>query len=128
MSSEPLDSNSDPYVYLRNLLETCNHTELYQLCRQKGLSVNPSMLRTTLIETFLEGQGPPTKNTFDSWRHGLTGFVFDHWQKMQPQLTCPIRSGDPRSCWGCLDAQVIACIEDNPKYEPLIQLHRKDDP
>jgi hypothetical protein len=129
MSSEPLDSSSDPYEWLRSQLETCNHTELYQLCRGKGLQVSPRMMRPTLIQAFLDGVlVQPEQNVFDSWRHGLTGFVFDHWNKLEPQLTCPIRSKDPRSCWGCLDAQVIACVEDNPKYEPLIRLHRKDEP
>jgi hypothetical protein len=119
----------EPIDWLRDQLNGCNYTELYQLCRSKGLAVSPSLPRTTLIEVYLAGYtNQPVTNVFDSWRHGLTGFVFDHWKKLEPQLTCPIKSKDPRSCWGCLDAQVIACVEDNAKYEPTIRLHRKDAP
>jgi hypothetical protein len=117
----------DPLEWLRERLQACNHTELYQLCRQKDLSVSPQQTRDQLIEAFLDGTDTdPKANTFDSWRHGLTGFVFDHWKVLEPQLICPIKSKDPRSCWTCLDMQVMACVEGNSRYEQTIRLHRKD--
>lgn len=104
----------------------CNHTELYQLCRRAGLKVSPSMSveELALVMSGELDDGIRT-NEIDSWRHGLTGFVFDHWQVLQPQLTCPIRSKDPNSCWTCTDIQVIACLSANQQYEHLIKLHRK---
>jgi hypothetical protein len=117
--------NFDPYEYVVDQLESCNHTELYQLCRRQNLAVEPTMSKRQLIESFLTNPSTTGTNVFDSWRHGLTGFVFEHWKVLEPQLTCPIRSRDPKSCWGCLDTQVIACVNGTAQYEQAIQLHRK---
>lgn len=117
----------DPVEAIRNNLLACNHTELYQICRRRGIRVEPQLSREQLIDAYINDTiYGTTNNVFDSWRHGLTGFVFDHWRMLEPQLTCPIKSKDPKSCWGCLDLQVVACVEGNHKYERLIQLHRKD--
>lgn len=118
--------NFDPYEYVCHRLKQCNHTELYQLCRRKGLNVGAWMSEQSLIDAFLSDTVThTTANVFDTWRNGLTGFVFEHWKVLEPQLTCPIRSKDPKSCWGCLDTQVIACVNGTAQYEQAIQLHRK---
>jgi hypothetical protein len=68
----------------------------------------------------------PSKETneIDLWRSGIKGFVQQMWAKLQPQITCPIRSNID-ACHGCLDAQVVTCVVEQKKNEPLIQLHRK---
>lgn len=108
-----------------------NHTEAYQLCRRAGIPCSPHESTETLIAYLLGLQTPlnmtEATHPIDSWRTGIGGFVEDHWQKLQPQLTCPIRSGDFRSCFGCLDAQVIECIVKNPRNENVIALHRRKD-
>lgn len=105
-----------------------NHTEAYQLCRAAGIKCHPREGRATLID-YLLGIAQPTAvgdvNQLDAWRHGIAGFVLDHWITLQPQLTCPIRSGDPRSCFGCLDTQVIECVVKNSANERLIALHKR---
>lgn len=108
------------------LFDRCNHTELYQLCRARGLSVLPSMSREVLSDLLL-GEALPTElfHSFDSWRHGLAGFVLSHWHVLQNQVSCPLKSKDPMSCFGCLDTRVVSCVVGNPKNEHLIQLHRK---
>jgi hypothetical protein len=103
----------------------CNHTELFQLCLRSGINVVPSATKEQLIAYLTIEEPPPEASQIDMWRRGLTGFVFQYWSRLEPQLTCPIRSKDPKSCWGCLDAQVIACVVQNPKNEHLIELHRK---
>lgn len=125
----PPTNDFDPLDFLRQKLQACNHTELYQLCRNKGLAASPNYSRERLIEIFIFSvDQDPTPNIFDSWRQGLTGFVFEYWKRLEPQLDCPIRSKDPKSCWGCLDAQVVACLKENSKYKNTINLHRKDKP
>jgi hypothetical protein len=108
-----------------------NRTEAYQLCREAGIPCYPHEPIEHLVAYLTGAVEPPrvTEGThpIDSWRHGLAGFVMDHWSKLQPQLTCPIRSGDPRSCFECLDTQVLECVVKNPANEKLIQLHRKRD-
>lgn len=107
-------------------LARCNHTELYQLCRQLGLPALPSMTREELA-TLMLGDTPAQTypHPFDAWRNGLAGFVLSHWHVLQNQVSCPLRSQDPRSCFGCLDMQVVSCVVGNPKNEHLIKLHRK---
>lgn len=108
------------------LFDNCNHTELYQLCRARDLPVLPSMPREQLAGLLLGELTPEAQpHTIDSWRHGLAGFVLSHWHVLQNQVTCPLKSKDPLSCFGCLDTQVVSCVVGNPKTEHLIQLHRK---
>lgn len=109
------------------LFSTVNHTELYQLCLHAGVQATASMSREELIARLLGTEDSDVQNIIDSWRHGLAGFVLDHWTVLQNQIRCPLRSKDPRSCFGCLDAQVIACLNDNEKHLHHIQLHRKWD-
>lgn len=110
-----------------SVLEQCNHTELYQACRRLKMPALPSMTREELI-ALLTGEIPDVEyppNVFDSWRHGLAGFVLAHWAILQNQVDCPLKSQDPLSCFTCLDTQVVDCVTANPANEHLIQLHRK---
>ena len=111
-----------------NLFRRVNHTEAYQLCRQAGIPCTPSDTRDTLVRYLLADNPTPTRNPIDSWRHGIAGFVLDHWNMLQPQITCPIKSKDPRACFGCLDTQVMECIVRNPDNEGNIKNHKKDEP
>ena len=65
------------------------------------------------------------RNQFDEWRHALAGFVLGNWTRLQNQVTCPLRSQDPMSCFGCLDTQVVACIVSNASNEFLIERYIK---
>jgi len=110
--------------------EICNDTELYQLCRRAGIHVIPGLDRRDYIDYLLGNKVSPwteEHHNIDQWRHGLTNFVFDYWSVLQPQLTCPIRSKDPTSCWGCLDLQVVSCVAQGRQegYEHLISAHRR---
>lgn len=108
-------------------LHAYNHTELYQLGRRAGLLVTPSMSREELIAEFTRDTPMPLgiTNPMDSWRNGLAGFVMDYWSKLQNQVTCPLKSKDPKSCFGCLDMQVITCITNNPSNEEVIRRYNK---
>jgi hypothetical protein len=109
--------------------EVCNDTELYQLCRKAHIPVVPGTPKEVMIALLLGEKEPDpiTEGThpIDSWRHGLAGFVLDHWSVLEPQITCPIKSKDPRACFGCLDTQVVTCVVQNPNNEQLIELHRR---
>lgn len=105
--------------------DRCNHTELYQLCRRLSLPALPSMGREQLAGLLVGEELPPALHPFDPWRHGLAGFVLGHWHVLQNQVSCPLKSKDPLSCFGCLDTQVVSCVVGNPKNEHLIQIHRK---
>jgi hypothetical protein len=109
------------------LFEHVNHTELFQICQKLGISVSAATPRETLIG-YLSGDielPENARNVIDEWRHGLMGFLLDHWQVVRSQLECPAKSGDPLACFQCVDPQVITCIVDNPQNEKLIELKRK---
>jgi len=112
-----------------------NHTELYQTCRRVGLNVRPNATIPQLIAYIMGDEVPPpldeATHPIDSWRHGIIGFLLDHWTTLEPQIKCPAKNlrhpTEPnlRPCFGCVDAQVITCVTQNDgKVEHLIQLHR----
>ena len=107
--------------------EACNRTELYQICRRVGVPVTPATTREEMIAYLLgEKESPEVENVFDTWRNGIMGFLLDHWSVVASQLTCPAKSGDPRSCYQCVDAQVISCVvQQTPYDQKLIELRRK---
>lgn len=113
-------------------LQRLNRTELYQLCRANGLRVPISLTREQYMHALI---GPPTggyeteqDHQIDNWRLGLSGFVRRHWHTLRAQLTCPISSGDFRSCWGCIDQQVLSCANTNERnHERIKQMRPRDD-
>lgn len=116
-----------------NSLDKLNRTELYQICYRAGHNPPPSSTREQLMAYLLGELEVPEGylHPIDSWRHGIIGFLHDHWATLEPQLKCPAKNlrhptnPDPLPCFKCLDAQVIACVTKNTaRVEQLIQLHR----
>lgn len=114
--------------------EAYNHTELYQTCIGAGILVRPNESREVMI-SLLEGEQEPPEMTegdhvFHNWRHGIINFLLDRWRAVETQIMCPARqlkdpvNPNPRPCFGCLDAQVIHCLVDNPANVNLIAAHR----
>jgi len=114
----------------REILERCNHTELYQMCVDQGIPVSAALTQEQLIECYLgEMDVPPNeRHDVDTWRIGIMGFLLDHWEVVKAQLECPAKSGDPKACFGCTDAMVLSCVLDNEPNEELIQLKRRREP
>ena len=117
------------------ILGALNHTELYQLCRGKGLIVHPASSREELMQ-YLTGELElpalnETTHPIDAWRHGIINFLTEYWMVVEPQLKCPARmlknptTPNSRPCFGCLDAQAVACVIQNPgRNEHLIRSHK----
>lgn len=101
-----------------------NRTELYQACRSAGIICLPNEPREKFI-AYLEGEAEPdpTEQVFDRWRYGIMGFVLEYWKKLEAQLKCPAKSGDPLACFSCVDAQVINCVVEAKTHENLIRIH-----
>ena len=111
-------------------LSSYNHSELYQLCRQAGVPCSPDMPRGTLM-ALLDGEITiDVENTMDELRDALMQFLLQHWRRVQAQLTCPAKSGDPKSCYQCVDAQVTHCIQTNHverQVHELVERKKKND-
>jgi len=99
-------------------LSALNHTELYQMCRRAGLVIPPNLPREDMMALLVnDGPDPIMDVPMDNWRRAIARFVLDHWNTLQNQITCPLKSKDPNSCFGCLDTQVMLCIVQNTNYE-----------
>lgn len=105
------------------VLAECNHTELHQACIAQGYSISPFATRAELIALLLEGKELPPNENMDSWRHSIMGFLLENWKAAQLSLTCPASSGDPLSCFQCVDIMVVSCFAN--KNEQLISIRRK---
>jgi hypothetical protein len=79
-----------------------------------------------LLQGELEEPTEP-KNPIDLWRIAIMEFVEEHWSVLEPQITCPAKSRDPRACFGCIDAQVITCVVSNDHNEYMIRRHFEGD-
>jgi hypothetical protein len=107
-----------------DVLVGCNWTELYQIARRQGVHVTPDMSQEALILVILgEERSPSSINEADAWRDALMAFLLDNWRTVRSQLDCPAASGDPKSCYSCVDAQVFACLVQNKGS--LTQIRRK---
>jgi hypothetical protein len=83
------------------------------------------VLRALLEGTIEDLTAEP--NPIDEWRDGLMAFLLENWKRIQSQLFCPAKSGDPKSCYQCVDAQLVHCLTTNPKVEPaVIQIIRRE--
>lgn len=116
----------DGEEYFR-LFERLNHTELYQIAREAGHVVMPNLSRESLILILIHEYLPPplAEHTFDEWRWAIMRFLIDHRRTLETQISCPARSFQEDACFGCVDVQVVSCLNDNIKSIHLIQLHRK---
>ena len=111
-----------------DLFAPINHTEAYQMARSAGIVALPDTSKELLVAYLLGEQEPDTEthHELDRWRHGIMGFILEHWRVMETQLTCPAKSKDPRSCFQCVDAQVVSCLVQNESNIHLVRLHKKD--
>jgi hypothetical protein len=124
MSSSEVSPECAPYYAL---FERCNHTELYQIAREAGFVVLPSLSREALIRIIIYDQLPPhiDEHSIDEWRLAIMRFIIDHRKRLETQLDCPAKSFQPDACFSCVDAQVVSCLASNAGNIHLIQLHRK---
>lgn len=103
-----------------------NYSELYQAAQAAGHQPLPQATPEQLV-ALLEGLQEPSDeyNPINDLRDAIMAFVLEYWVKLQSQLTCPAKSGDPKACYGCLDTQVVSCLVKNEAVRPFIQLKRK---
>ncbi len=106
-----------------------NKTELLQICRDLGMPLHPLTPREEIIEHLLGQKDYDTArlSEMNAWRHGIMGFLLDHWDIVSAQLTCPARSGDPLSCFQCIDQQVMYCLTEQRTYLTQIKRHKKEE-
>lgn len=114
--------------------DALSQAELEQACHRLTLGVSPALSKETLTKILL-GDLPYNPSVhgspIDDIRNRLMGFILKYWNRIQSQLTCPAKSGEPDSCYQCVDAQVLTCLVQNERHEqlilatpPLVQIRR----
>lgn len=104
----------------REWLYEMNQSELAYLASSLNENAHRDIPKDILID-ILEGvdhQLPPRR--VDDYRNALFAYVDAHWLQCLPLLSCPIKSRQPRSCFGCPDIQVAECVLKNHK-NPITQ-------
>lgn len=118
----------------RSALHALNHTELYQTCMRAGILVHPRSTREELISYLVgEAESPiysEENHPMHRWRIAMIGFLHEYWRTLAPQVKCPAKTlkdpaaNNPRPCFGCVDTQVVACLQSNSaSVEKLIAIH-----
>lgn len=122
-SSEVSSELAEDYA----LFDRCNSTELYQIAREAGFVVMPSLTRDALIRIIIRDTPPPPleEHVVDEWRRAIMLFIIDHRKRLETQLECPAKSFQPDACFNCVDTQVVSCLTGNASNIHLIQLHRR---
>lgn len=77
--------------------------------REVGLSSHPASTEGELKEILL-AERDPEPDPVNGLRDGMMRFILRHWRVTRSQITCPAKSGDPKACYGCPDAQVYFCV------------------
>lgn len=103
-----------------------NRTEMGQICADAGMPTKEESVEE--MQRVLDGEKAPVERPVDRIRVSLMQFILDHWRTVRAQLTCPAKSGDPRSCFQCHDMQVVACVSDQPKDAKDKIIHGQEDP
>lgn len=108
------------------MFEECNRTELYQLCLRAGIRASPQTPKAEMIQLLAGEKETFSPNPLDPWRDAIMSLLLAHWDIISAQLDCPAKSGDPKACYQCVDAQVISCIVSQSNADQkLLELRKK---
>ena len=122
-------SSQNHFLDHEELYAGFNKTELLQVCHEVGLRVHPATSHEDLVAYLLgrRNYAEARRNDIDAWRHGIMGFLLDHWDVVSTQLKCPASSGDPLSCFQCVDTQVMHCLAAQSTHLVQIRNHKKEE-
>lgn len=88
-------------------------------------SIEPLLLNRTETRA-LDTKRSLDQGGIDEYRDAIWTFVNDHWEQVEPLITCPMRSGDPSACYSCIDLQVASCVTSNHQTIPFEQIIKKN--
>lgn len=99
-----------------SILDRMNMTELVELAKETNPEAHrglpPEVLKQIIMNAPEDGPELPEKPV-TKYRLRIMAYVIDHWTQVEPTLTCPAKSGDPRACFNCTDLQVVECVTIN---------------
>lgn len=104
-------------------LDDLNDTELVLVAQDVDEQAHRGLGRDALMEIIEAGEAPGLKTRrVNKTRLRIMQYINDHWKQVEPLLSCPASTKDPRACFQCTDVQVVECAVTNQK-----QFFPKDD-
>lgn len=102
-------------------LDLMSISELVLLAQDHDTEAHRGMSREDLIEIIrlpLESldeasQFPLPVRPVNKIRLNIMRYLINHWIQVEPLLSCPARTKDPRACFNCTDMQVVECAAIN---------------
>lgn len=97
-------------------IDLMNHSELALLAQDHDPEAHRGLSRETLIGIIrlppdvVDVVGPelPLRRV-NKIRLNIMRYLIDHWTQVEPLLSCPAHTKDPRACFTCTDVQVVEC-------------------
>lgn len=96
-------------------LDELNLSELVQMAWLMNPGAHRGLPRPTLYAIIRGEDIPLPERNIDIWRHTIFKFVDINWARVNPLLSCPMKSRKPHACFNCPDIQVAECTLVNLK-------------
>ncbi len=95
-------------------LDDLNTTELALVAQDVDGEAHRGQSREALLALIESGECADLKPRFvNKARLRIMQYVVDHWKQVEPLLSCPASSKEPRACFQCTDLQAIECAVTN---------------
>lgn len=97
-------------------LDDLNDSELVLVAQGVAPEVHRGYDRADLIEMIETGEDLDLQpREVNKVRLRIMQYITDHWKQVEPLLSCPASTKDPRACFQCTDVQVVECATTNPE-------------
>jgi hypothetical protein len=97
-------------------LDELNDTELVLVAQDVAAEAHRGYARTDLIEMIEAGEDIELRpRNVNKVRLQIMEYITDRWTQVEPLLSCPASTKDPRACFQCTDIQVVECATTNPE-------------
>lgn len=94
-------------------LDELNQSELVLLAEEHDTEAHRGLSRAKLI-AIIRGKGKPyPARQVNKVRLKIMDYIIEHWVQVEPLLSCPAMTGNPRACFQCTDIQVAECALTN---------------
>jgi hypothetical protein len=107
-------------------LDELNTTELAQLASNLNENAHRGLPREVLAQIVMGEELDLPSRQVDAYRDAIFQFCDSNWKQLEPLLSCPMKTREPRACYTCTDIQVAECTLQNRRTIPFTDLVQED--
>lgn len=96
-----------------DFLDELNSSELVRMAWLMHPGAHRSLPRELLCAIIRGEEVDLPERNIDIWRTTIFKFVDVNWARVNPLLSCPMKTRKPGACFNCPDIQVAECTLDN---------------